>query len=514
MVVYKTIFARIFIILLILTNAGLRAQSILFPYNFQYDISRQKQLFTDTTQTHHGSFQPTWSEPLPADTFAKLKHGADLFFDKLFYEDLIKIKFTDKSSGYDRPFRLSINPILNLNYQKDVLDTSGNKIYTNTRGLWVKGEIGKKFHFESSFFENQSFFPQYIKSTVNASGVVSGQGRWKEFRKTGYDYAMACGVMSLDINNTINVRAGHGKIKIGNGYRSLLLSDNAFNFPYAQINLSFLNNKIKYSQTYALLMNLTAGGTKTPPYTERIFQKKPASFQYLSIAPNKFIEVGFFNGMIWNKSDSNNRTCLGWQYANPVIFSNLGFYGFDSSVNLLSGINFQFKLFRKIGVFGQLMYDGKNPAEERMGYQSGIKWFDAFTIKNLYIHSEFNSVTSTAYRNPYAGQGYNHYNESLAYPIGGPVMEVVGIISYRYKRLNVMGKYNTWKRSGSGQNSTMRMFDFNLSYMLNQSYALNICAGITVREQSDKLPTMTKNYSNQIFYVALRTSIYNLYFDY
>ena len=54
---------------------------------------------------------------------------------------------------------------------------------------------------------------------------------------------------------------------------------------------SFFKQKLQYTQTYALLMNLSDGGTRIPIGTERIYQKKAASFQQLSWQVNKKINT-------------------------------------------------------------------------------------------------------------------------------------------------------------------------------------------------------------------------------
>src|ERR1700752_1972116 len=91
-----------------------KAQSILFPPDYLFDVQRQKDIFTDTTQIIHSSTQPLM--------YKDVKPGQDLFIDKLTYDDLLKVKYIDKSSGYDRKFNLSIDPVLNFSFAKDQKD--------------------------------------------------------------------------------------------------------------------------------------------------------------------------------------------------------------------------------------------------------------------------------------------------------------------------------------------------------------------------------------------------------
>ena len=133
-------------------------------------------------------------------------------------------------------------------------------------------------------------------------------------------------------------------------------------------------------------MNLTTGGAVTQKNTEPLFQKKAASFQYLSYNVNKRFSVGLFQGMVWNAADSMNRHQLDWQYFNPVIFSNLGFYGLNNKNNIVVGATANLKISNKISVYSQFMGDDFSNTFKlgnSFGYQLGAKYFEAFNLKNL-----------------------------------------------------------------------------------------------------------------------------------
>lgn len=61
---------------------------------------------------------------------------------------------------------------------------------------------------------------------------------------------MASGYVSYSSNKHFNFQVGHGKHFVGDGYRSLLLSDNALNYPYARITSTF--GKLQYTNLYAV----------------------------------------------------------------------------------------------------------------------------------------------------------------------------------------------------------------------------------------------------------------------
>ena len=512
MIFFKHKFLLCILCSLFLSLTSLRAQSILFPPDYFFDVLRQKAIFTDTTTIVHSSMQPVIYKDIPTDTLKHIKPGDDLFFDKVFYDDLLKVKFIDKSSGKDRKFKLLINPVFNFSFGKDAKDPKKELYVNNTRGVWIKGQIGEKFFFETSFFENQSNFPTYLASYCNTYSVVPGQGRWKAFKTDGFDYAMSNGVVHYQPGKNFSVRLGTGKQKVGVGYRSLLLSDNAFNYPYLQFTASFFKQKVQYTQTYALLMNLSDGATKTPVGAEQIFQKKAASFQQVSWQVNKKINIYLFQGLIWRATDSNNVMHLNILYANPVIFTNLAAYGFNNSNHIIEGGGWEMKPFKKTSFYGQFMYDGSYLGKANLGIQVGVKLFDALHFKNLYLQYEYNYVSQYAYQdynNP--SQSYSQYNQMLTTPAAFS-HEMIGLASYMYKKLFIQLKEN-YSFGNNISNQNLSYFDAKFGYMINPSYKANIALGTTFRTYENK--SLSPDIQQmQLFYISFKTSLYNIYYDF
>lgn len=453
-------------------------------------------------------------------------------------------------------FKLTIDPLFNFEFGKDLADTSGEKIYKNTRGFIARGSIGKKFAFESSFYENQGNFVKYIDKYIVSTdnlfpqtanynyNVVPGQGRSKIFKTNGYDYAMASGYVSYSPNKIFNIQIGHGKHFVGDGYRSLLLSDNAFNYPYARITTHYKN--IQYTNLYTSFMNLTNGGTTTPPHVERLFQKKVGSFQMLSINLFKRLQIGAFQGMIWEAADSMNRQHLGFNTFDPIIGVSTAVYGLHNQNNILWGFTYKLKVTNSISFFGQYMLDdiysktNGGDVRSKNGYQLGFKYFDLFTIKNLNLQFEYNTVRPYAYSAEDPEQSYTHYNQALAHPLGSNFKEAIGFINYRLKDFFIEIKMNyaikgidtlnnnfggnIFESSGSfpitqslehiqttqGLKTTIVYQDIHLGYLVNPSTNLNLILGLSNRiEQTIKGSTSTL-----FVYFGLRTSLSNFYYDF
>lgn len=514
---YRFIIMSLFSLLI---TSSLKSQFYNLPNDFFFNTLTQRQLAQlDSSQTH-SSIQPyipffNKKYEYVADTHRVFKYITDdVFLDKVFFDHLIHIK--SKQGKYE----FKVDPLLNIELGRAFYDTTKDqKISTNTRGFIASGSIGKDFYFETMFSENQSYFPYYISNFSKQTKVVPGQGRYKVFKVTGYDYAFSSGFISYQPFKQLNVQLGHGKQKIGNGYRSLLLSDNAFNYPYVRVTSQWLKGKLQYSNIYAVLMNLETGGAKTPPNTEPLFQKKAIAIQYLSYNLSKRINVGLFQAMIWTAADSMNKQHLDWQYFNPVIFSNLGFYGLNNKNNILIGLNANIKLSNKLSLYGQFMGDDFSNTKiigNGFGYQVGTSYFDAFGLKNLSLQAEYNDVSEGSYTNPitaHSNQSFSHYNQYLAYTPGYG-KEFVALADYKYKRFFVNARLNVqWftLNKFSFYNNTLQRLQ--LGYTINPAYNFNVSIGYNSRVQNFYSFNASNN-KTHFYTLSFKSNLYNTYYDF
>ena len=206
-------------------------------YDFNRFIDRQV-----SQDLNHSSFRPLISNTINLDVDSILESGItadiNLFNKRLFNKHLILIE------GKGHKISGSLLSNLSLGYEKE----ESQQTFTNTRGFVINGLIGSKVSFHTSFVENQSVFPNYIDSLIRTSihdYVIPGQGRGRTYNNNGFDYAMSSGFVSIEASNTFTLQFGHGKHFIGNGYRSLLLSDNTFNILNTiENNVVFFNNII------------------------------------------------------------------------------------------------------------------------------------------------------------------------------------------------------------------------------------------------------------------------------
>ena len=494
------------------------AQFYNLPNDYNFSLLTERALAAKDSSIHSGikpyiHFYNTKYIHVP-DTHRIFKYIVDdLALDAAFFKHVVRVEPPNEN------FKLHFDPILNFEKGKDFSDTINRTLNTNTRGLIASGYIGEKFYFETMFVENQSTFPDYISHASKATLVVPGQGRWKTFKTTGYDYAFSSGFFSVQPLKNLNIQVGHGKQKIGNGYRSLLLSDNAFNYPYARITQQWFKGRVSYTNIYSVLMNLDSASKKPTPNSERLFQKKAASFQYLSVNLTKSLNIGLFQGMIWHAGDDRNTQDITWQYFNPIIYSNLPAYKLNNKNNILIGCDFKLKLTNKLNLYGQLMADdlsNNNQNGNAVGYQIGINYFNVFGIKNLFFQAEYNDVNENSYNSPLgttANQSYSTFNQNLAYTPGSG-KEFIAITDYKWKRFFVNLKYNHQNLLKNGEYYySNQIINAKVGYLINPAYNLNVNLGMIYRNQNFNNFSSLNNQTNYI-YLGVKTSLYNLYYDF
>jgi hypothetical protein len=434
---------------------------------------------------------------------------------KLFRDHLIDIKGDD--------YALDGDILIDLSLGYDFSDTSSFQdtswIFNNTRGFRIQGDIGKKVSFQTMLLENQSRFAAYVNQFADSMGVVPGQGRTKDFKGDGFDYNASHGWVSISPIQQLNLQIGHGKHFIGHGYRSMLLSDNASNYPFLKATGFLLKGKIQYSWLYAGLQSLERLPLGEVP--ESLFREKSGSFYYLSFIPLPMVEIGLFESVIWERWDSSGTKPLDGKIFIPVIGINTALNGFSSANNVLVGLNLKIKPRDGLALYGQLAVD--DPAKERLAYQCGIMVYD-FLIRHLHAQLEYNRASKGMYTSPEGIQGFWHMNQSMAHPLGNQFEEVVGLLNYRYNRLLFQGKVNYQVFDSSPGGSVMTnpeeihleqvasnwITDFSLGIMVNPKTNLNLTIGWLKRDWS----LSHLDHQTDWVYVSLRSSLFNQYYDF
>lgn len=488
-----------------------------------------------------------------------LYENANKYYDfEINYKPMLK----DKSSWWGRKlwnehlvtfasddYWLSLDPGVDLQVGKgDGVDT-----YNNTRLLAFQGGLGKNLSFYAVVFESQGrfagYFNRYAESIRPDGGnpaIIPARGIAEAFKEDSYDYPVAEGYVSYSPGKYFNLQLGHGKNFIGDGYRSLLFSDNASVYPYFKLNTNFW--KIKYTNTWMSLRDVRSEVTE-----DGSFRTKYMANHYLSLNVTKRLNIGLFESVIW---ENDNDRGFDFNYLNPVIFYRaIEFSTGSRGGNALIGLTGKYKFTDRVNAYTQVIIDefsssdifgGDQSWKNKLGFQLGAKYYDAFGVKNLYLQAEHNQVRPYTYSHNTITLNYGHNNQSMAHLWGANFKETIFIARYERNRIYgfaklIFGKrgfdfnqdddffsyggdvyrderdrpYENGHKIGQGNTTDIFIGEFQAGYIINPLTNLKIYASLLVRDFTPDVDTATEFKSNSSWVnFGIRTDIFNWYYDF
>lgn len=335
-------------------------------------------------------------------------------------------------------------PILDLGANLDLQDPNEEGFkYTAGGGLYLEADIGPMLSAGLSARAYTREPVSYIDSFAQDWQVMPGYG-YAGSSASPYNYHDINGYLSFTPYKWFNFQLGRGKHFIGDGYRSLFLSDNANSYPYFRITTRFWN--VEYSIMYTQLKHVL-GGADDPD----LHFKKYSTFHHLSWNVSKRVNFSFFESIVWQAKDTVHNRGYEIGYMNPVIFFRPVEFEEGSGDNALMGFSFKVKVAKSHQFYGQLLLDefllrevrdGRGWFGNKQAFQLGFKTFSPFGLKGLAVQTEFNYVRPFVYTHGSPKQNYAHWNQPLAHPLGSNFLESVNIIDYRKGRWHIQEQFN------------------------------------------------------------------------
>jgi len=442
-------------------------------------------------------------------------------------------------------FSMYINPIVQVGYTRQV--NNDNIVFQNTRGVEVRAYIDKKVYIYTQLLENQRNYVDFVTDRALRYQTLPGQGFWKNYSSSvidnlnGYDFFNARAYVGFDPVKSINVEFGHGNHFIGNGYRSLLLSDYSQNYFYLKLNTRIW--KFQYQNIFAELAPIS---TLLNP-NDRLLPKKYMATHYLAFKPNSKFEVGLFETVMFARPDH-----FEFQYLNPVILYRAVEHFLDSPDNVLLGLNIKYNPIAGISLYGQVILDEFKLSEVRkqsgwwankFGGQIGIKYINALGIDHLDLQLEHNEVRPYTYAHRdslpgfprYSVANYSTVNQPLAHLLGANFRETVLLFKYKPSdKIYLSGRalYTVYGDDPSGRNwggnillplqtieqdygnvigqgirTTVKAVHLEASYEVYHNYFIDL--------QAQLRETTTSAALNHSFYsIGIRANINNIHYDY
>lgn len=346
-----------------------------------------------------------------------------------------------------KDFLLRVNPMLHLGAGRETAD--GDFILTNQRGFDVWGELDKRIYFHTNVLETQVQFPNYVNQWIADYQSVPQAGFYKPYEsdllnvRNGYDFNLANAYVGVQLTRHFNVELGHGRHFIGNGYRSLFLSD-VGNYTF-YLKFSTRVWRLHYQN---LFLELSPISTAVPRPPNSLLPKKYMAAHYLSFQVNPNLSFGFFEATVFNRSRQ-----FELQYLNPVILYRTIEGMIGSPDNVLIGLSGRWNFLRRFQVYGQALIDEFllsavfKPEEKgwwgnKFGWQAGVKYLDALGVKTLDLQLEYNTVRPYTYSSFDSLNSYTHYHQPLAHPLWSNFNEFVATARFQpLRRLLLNGRF-------------------------------------------------------------------------
>jgi len=519
-------FIKIFVLLIVVISSNSKAQNLFVPINndasfiYEYEVYNKQENF-------HTSIKPF--------NISEIKNYAQINNQ---YKTKKLLNFGDSLRF------IEISPIINLGASTNLNNTA-------------YGNLGLGFGINTQITHNLSLSFNTAYNSVYFTNINEFQGKYTphfgQLVKTNGNsvtYSYFRGYMSYSPGKYFNFQFGKDKNFWGDGYRSILLSDNseAYWFLKGSVNIW----KIKYTILFSSLQDIDSEyGNFNQPSINTSLEDKYSTTHFLSWNIGKRFNFNLFETVIWRGEDSLGYRGFDVNYLNPIVFYRPIEFSLGSPDNVIMGGGFKFKIGKSNHLYGQFILDEFKLAEikaqngwwgNKYGFQLGIKTYNLFNIKKLYALIEYNRVRPFTYSHGNSLENWGNYYQSLAHPLGANFTEQVLILKYPHKRflfkiktvfsqhglnhdnnasgteLHELNKYNTnyggdiyvsyndrVNEYGNTQNQgylkKYSYFDISASYIVVPNWNLYFNMGLMNRN--------AYNGNNFMVYFGFKTNLYN-----
>ncbi len=340
----------------------------------------------------------------------------------------------------DEPaFDLRINPVFHGEIGGQ--SAGGDFRYLNTRGAELRGRVDRRVAFYLFASENQGRFMDHVQDRWRAQDqVMPGEGRAKStnddtlfFGGGGLDFFSARGYVDVALTRHVSATFGQDRRFIGDGVRSLILGDDGKDMLFLQLKTRVW--KIDYQNLFAELADYGPANIKDGP-----IPKKYLALHRLGINVGRNANVGVFEAVVFGPVDSTGRSGFEFHYLNPLIFYRAIEFNLGSLDNVLIGADWKVNFLRHGQFYGQFVLDELNISKLRedrgwwankVGFQAGLKYVNAFGVPNLDLQGEFNTVRPYTYGHFERVSNYAHFSQPLAHPLGANFREAIGVVRWQ-----------------------------------------------------------------------------------
>ena len=354
-----------------------------------------------------------------------------------------KVRERNSSLG-ENNFHFS--PLVDLNF----IQTTQSNFKTGL-GIQLEGRIKNKFYYRLAGVEGIS----------QTDGFYSPKTYIADSNGQSSIYSDLHGRISFTPNPIFNFQVGLDNNFIGEGARSMFLSDYGASFPFGQIRMRFW--RIEYSILYQFMREKDIS-----PATNR-WNGKFSSSHHLSFNAAKWLNIGFFETVVFQPKDTLSNRGFEVEYLNPFIFYRPQEYSLGSSDNVLIGVELN-AFWKKHTFYSQFIMDEfvlseiKNKTgwwASKYGGQFGVKGRFNRGENKFFYRLEYNFARPYTYAHISRELNYGNQGTPLAHPYGASFMELLGEFKWQNNKMyaKIFSNYYLRGASTNGFNYGENIYD-------------------------------------------------------
>jgi len=333
------------------------------------------------------------------------------------------------------------------------LETGSTGSYRTGLGASITSNFKEKWYFKVAAIQGLG--------ETNSATFVPKSFYYKKNTGTNYSYTDVRGRISYTPNHIFNFQAGIDQNFIGEGNRSMLLSDYGKPYPFAQIRTRF--GSFEYMMLYQFLKERT--------YNQQ-WKAKYTSTHLMSYNVTNKISIGIFETVVFSPKDTTLNRGYDAEYLNPIVFFRPQEYSLGSSDNILLGAQFSLK-HSKHTIYGQIIIDEFLLSELRArsrwwgnkyGGQLGIKGRILSNNQHYFYRIESNFARPYTFAHKTSGQNYGNQGLPLAHPFGANFFEILGELKWQTKKWSLKTFLNYYMRGLEKNDNFSYGGDIYLSY--------------------------------------------------
>ena len=411
---------------------------------------------------------------------------------------------------------LNFTPLSDLNFLQS--SQTGFKLGL---GLEFKGEFKDKIYFRLAGIEGVSQHNQRYGQKAYLNDSIKSINLYSDVRSR----------VSYSPNHIFNFQAGLDHNFIGEGARSMFLSDYGSSYPFGQIRMRFW--RLEYSILYQFLRERD----------NNRWEGKFASSHHLSFNAAKWLNIGVFETVIFQPKDTLVNRGFDVEYLNPFVFYRPQEYSLGSSDNVLLGIELN-AFWKEHTFYSQFILDEFYFAEvkaksgwwaNKFGGQFGVKGRFNKAKNKFFYRLEYNFSRPYTYSHISEELNYGNQGNSLSHPYGSNFMEILAEIKWQQEKFSAKFFANYYLRGDDkdGFNYGNDIYQpyinrpFEYGHSIGQGQGFNgtkiILAGGYELMKGGKLNAFLENHidyntiSNSVNYsvfIGVRSQLWNDYRNY